>query len=64
MRYGVIVCPNCKKVKAIDLNFNSTRCFNCNKLLKFNKIKIIFKSNSQQEIRSVIGKTNEKLMSK
>ncbi len=61
MRFGVIVCPKCKKVKAVDLTYKSTRCFYCNKTIKFDKIKILYKSNSQEKIRYIIGKLNAEL---
>jgi hypothetical protein len=62
MRYGVIVCPKCKKVKAVDLNNKSTKCFFCKKQIMLNKVKILFKSNRQEEIRTAIGQINAELM--
>ena len=64
MKYGVIVCPNCNKVKAVDLTYNSTKCFKCNKVIKLKNIRIFFKSNSQIEIRQAIGKINFELINK
>ena len=62
MEYGIIVCPKCKKVKAVDLRFDSTKCFFCNKVITLKKVKIIFKSNNQLEISKEIGKINAELM--
>jgi hypothetical protein len=64
MKYGVIICPKCKKVKAVDLTNKSTKCFFCNKILIINKMKIIFKSNHLEKIRQVIGQINAELMNK
>jgi hypothetical protein len=64
MKYGVIVCPKCKKVKAVELKNKSTKCFFCNKQITIKKVKILFKSNFQEEIRNVIGQINEELMNK
>ena len=64
MKYGVIVCPKCKKVKAVDLKNKSTKCFFCKKQIALKKVKILFKSNFQEEIRNAIGQINEELMNK
>ncbi len=57
-KYGLIVCPNCKTPKAVDLSKKTTKCFRCNKALKLDKVKIIHKSNSNEEIRAAIGLLN------
>ena len=62
MRYGVIVCPKCKKVKAVDLTNKTTKCFFCNKIITIKKMKILFKSNHQEEIRQAIGQINAELL--
>ncbi len=62
MRFGVIVCPKCRKVKAADLSFQTTRCIKCNKIINLKKVKILYKSDSQEQIRQVIGKINAELM--
>ncbi len=62
MKFGVIVCPNCKKVKAVDLTYQTTRCIRCNRVINLKKVKILYKSNSQEQIRQVIGKINAELM--
>ena len=64
MRFGVIVCTNCKKVKAVDLSFQTTKCIKCNKVINLKNVKILYKSNSQEQIREAIGKINVKLMGK
>ena len=64
MKYGVIVCPKCKKVKAVNLNYKSTKCFFCKKQILLNKVKILFKSNHQEEIRYAIGQINAELINK
>jgi hypothetical protein len=64
MRFGVIVCPECRKVKAADLSFQTTRCINCNKVINLKNVRILYKSDSQEQIRQVIGKINAELMVK
>jgi len=61
MKYGIIVCPNCKTAKIVDLSYKTSRCNSCNKLLKLAKLRVLYKSDSQQEIRSVIGEVNKKV---
>ena len=62
MKFGIIVCPNCRKVKAANLSYKTTKCFKCKKIINLKKIKILYKSNSQEQIRQVIGKINAELM--
>jgi uncharacterized protein YbaR (Trm112 family) len=58
MRYGVVVCPKCRNPKAVLLSFKTSKCARCNKTLNIDKLKIIFKSNSESEVRNVIGLVN------
>ena len=58
MKYGVIVCPRCKQVKGVELQFNSTKCTRCNKLITITKVKILFKTNSKEELSYRIGMIN------
>ncbi len=55
MRYGVIVCPKCKISKIVDLSYKTTRCNRCSATLTLSKVKILYRSDSQQELRSLIG---------
>jgi len=57
-KYGLIVCPNCRKAKAVDLSVKKTKCFRCNKTLSLDKVKILYSSNSNEEIRNAIGLLN------
>jgi hypothetical protein len=58
MRYGVVVCPKCRNPKAVLLSFNTSKCVRCNKILNIDKLKIIYKTNSESEIRNIIGLIN------
>jgi Domain of unknown function (DUF5817) len=64
MRFGIIVCPRCKNSKVVDLSFKTTACFRCNKKIDLDKVNILFKSNSDEEIRKAIGEINRKLIKK
>ena len=61
MKFGVIVCSKCKKVKGVDLTSKTTKCHRCGKILTINKLKIFYKTNSQEELRKAIGIMNVKL---
>ncbi|MEF8880074.1 MAG: DUF1922 domain-containing protein [Candidatus Thermoplasmatota archaeon] len=54
----MIVCPNCRTPKGIKLDVKSTRCNNCGKTLKIDKVRILHKTSSQDELRNVIGLIN------
>jgi len=61
MKFGVIVCPRCKKPKAVNLSSKTTKCPNCNKILKLKEMKILFETNSQQELTRAIGLINAEI---
>jgi len=58
MRYGVVVCPKCRNPKAVLLSFKTSKCARCNKILDIQKLKIIYKTDSESEVRNVIGVIN------
>jgi ribosomal protein L37AE/L43A len=58
MKYGVVVCPKCKNPKVVLLSFKTSKCTRCNKILDIEKLKIIHKTNSESEVRAVIGLIN------
>ena len=60
MRYGVVVCSNCKMAKGIILTNKTTRCNRCGKLLNLKKTRIFLKTDSEEELRYSIGKVNKK----
>ena len=61
MKFGVIVCPNCKKVKGVDLSSKTTKCPRCGKVLKLENLKIFYKTYSRGELQQAIGLVNAKL---
>ena len=61
MKFGIIVCPICKKAKAVDLSIKTTKCFGCNKVLILRKLKILYKCNSNQEITQALGLINAEM---
>jgi hypothetical protein len=58
MKYGVVVCPKCRTPKAVLLSTKTSRCTRCNKVLILEKIKIVHKTNSEAELRHIIGLIN------
>jgi len=61
MKLGVIVCSKCKKVKGVDLSHQTTKCHRCGKILKIDKIKIFYKTDSHEKMQQAIGIMNAKL---
>ena len=61
MKYGVIVCPKCKKAKGINLLNKTTKCPRCNKIIIIDKIKITYGTDSEHKMRQVIGLINAKM---
>ena len=64
MRYGIVVCPKCKNAKLVDLSYKTSRCIRCGKLLALDKIKITYKSDSEKDLRQVIGLINAQMEGK
>jgi len=61
MRYGVVVCPNCKLVKGVDLTKKTSRCPRCGHTLVLSKVKIFYRTDSPEDLRKAIGLLNAKL---
>ena len=61
MKFGIIACPNCKKVKGVNLSCKTTRCARCGKILLLKKIKLLYETDSEQKLRQAIGVINAKI---
>jgi hypothetical protein len=61
MKYGIIVCPNCKKAKGIQLTNKTTRCGRCNKTINLEKVRILYETNVESDLRYKIGLINAEL---
>ncbi len=60
-KYGVIICPDCKKSKVIDFRNKTTVCSQCGKKLILKKMKIQYRTNSREEASWVIGQLNAQM---
>ncbi len=61
MTFGIVVCPNCKKAKGVDLSKKTTKCIRCKKKLEINKLKIFYKTESREKLSNVLGLLNAEL---
>jgi len=61
MKFGVIVCPQCKQVKGVDLFSKTTKCIRCGKTLQMKKLKIFYETESQEKLLKAIGLLNVEL---
>ena len=61
MRLGVIVCPQCKQVKGVNLSSKTTKCAGCGKTLTLEKLKFFYETESQEKLRQAIGLLNAEL---
>ena len=62
MTYGVVICPRCEQAKAADLNFKTTKCLECNKVIDLNKTKIWARTDDNDEIIFLVGQVKAKLL--
>ena len=61
MKFGVVVCPHCKKVKGVDLSRKTTKCPRCSKVLRLETLKIFYKTDSLEKLQQAIGLVNAEL---
>ena len=61
MRYGVIVCPRCKRARGILLTNKTTTCSHCGKKFKTQGLKVYYKTDSVKELAAAVGGINESL---
>jgi len=52
--YGVICCPKCRFVTGVDLQFKTKRCVKCNYNINLKKVRIIFKTEDNNELGNLI----------
>lgn len=61
MRFGIVVCPKCKKAKAVELSCKTTKCLRCGRILKLDKLKIMYETDSEQKLRQALGLINAEM---
>jgi hypothetical protein len=61
MKFGVIVCPRCKRAKGVDLSCRTTKCSRCGRILKLEVLKIFYRTDSSEKLRQAIGFVNAEL---
>lgn len=61
MKFGVVVCPRCKKALGIDLSCKTTTCPRCGKRFKHKDLRVFYRTSSEQELQQAIGQINAQL---
>ena len=59
--YGVICCPKCRFVTAIDLKFKTKKCIKCNYNINLKKVRVIFKTEDKNELGNLIKDTRKRV---
>ena len=59
--YGVICCPKCRFVTAVDLKFKTKRCIKCNYNINLKKVRVIFKTEDNNELGNLIKDTRKRV---
>tara|TARA_Y100001936_G_C16059717_1_gene663378 strand:- start:543 stop:752 length:210 start_codon:yes stop_codon:yes gene_type:complete len=59
--YGVICCPKCRFVTAVDLKFKTKKCIKCNYNINLKKVRIIFKTEDYNELGNLIKDTRKRV---
>tara|TARA_B100000519_G_C14103923_1_gene372422 strand:+ start:421 stop:630 length:210 start_codon:yes stop_codon:yes gene_type:complete len=59
--YGVICCPKCRFVTAVDLKFKTKKCIKCNYNINIKKVRVIFKTEDKNELGNLIKDTRKRV---
>ena len=59
--YGIICCPKCRFVTAVDLKFKTKRCIKCNYSINLKKVRVIFKTEDNNELGNIIKETRKRV---
>ena len=59
--YGVICCPKCRFVRAVDLKFKTKICIRCNYSINLKKVRVIFKTEDNNELGNLIKDTRKRV---
>ena len=59
--YGVICCPKCRFVTAVDLKFKTKKCIKCNYNINIKKVRVIFKTEDNNELGILIKDTRKRV---
>jgi PHP family Zn ribbon phosphoesterase len=61
MKFGIVVCSKCKKAKVVDLSCKTTRCPRCGKILMLDNRVVLYKTDSLEKLRKILGVVNAQL---
>ena len=61
--FGIICCPKCRFVSGIDLQFKTKKCIKCNFSINLKKVRIIFKTEDDNELGNLIKDAKKRLES-
>ena len=59
--YGVICCPKCRFVTAVDLKFKTKKCIKCNYSINLRIVRVIFKTEDNNELGNLIKDTRKRV---
>ena len=59
--YGIICCPKCRFVTAVDLKFKTKKCIKCNYNIIIKKVRVIFKTEDNNELGNLIKDTRKRV---
>ena len=61
MRFGVILCPQCKTARGIMLGSKTTSCVKCGKKINLKKARLLVKVRTESDLAHAVGEINMKL---
>ncbi len=60
MTYGVVLCPNCKRPKGVNLEAKTTTCI-CGKRLRIPEMRVLYRTEDARNLPEAIGRITAKL---
>lgn len=61
VRYGVLSCPDCRRVQMVELRFRSVRCTGCSRLLPLEGARFFYQGEGEAEARAALWRTSAQL---
>lgn len=61
MKFGVVVCSKCNMAKGVNLSSKTTKCTRCGRVYRLEKLRILFKTDSEQKLTHAVGIVNKNI---
>lgn len=60
-RYGVVVCPECERPRAVDLSHKTATCSRCGTRFQLRTRKVLYRADDAREAAAAVAEINRQL---